>query len=82
VSNYLKLDYRLAGGIAVARERVSGPLKYCQAVVKADSEAESKAWNLSTQIKRKRGRPPKVRTTVDLLSSFLYAQENAGGRRK
>lgn len=64
VNEYLRLQYHVIGGVAIARERVSGPLKYCQAVMRNGSEPAPQGWPLSTiaKIQRKRGRPPKVRT--------------------
>lgn len=60
VNDYLRLDYHAIGGVAIARERVSGPLKYCQAVLKNGTEPRPRGWELSHTAKlgnKKRGRP-------------------------
>lgn len=63
VNEYLRLQYHAIGGVAVARERVSGPLKYCQAVLKNGTEPEVQGSRIAFPIiKKKRGRPPKIRT--------------------
>jgi hypothetical protein len=62
VNEYLKLNYTVIGGIAIARERISGPLRYCQAIIKIGTEPQTHGWQLSqnSMIKRKPGRPKKT----------------------
>jgi hypothetical protein len=53
VNEYIRQGWLPIGGVAIVRERVSGPVSYFQAVIKNGSEPPP--------IKRKRGRPPKIR---------------------
>ncbi len=64
VNEYRRLAYQVIGGIAVARERISGPLNFYQAVLKDGTEPAPHGWQLSTvaKIQRRRGRPPKIRS--------------------